>query len=232
MRTLTCITIDDEEGAHRILKNYIEKIEGLECEGSFLNALDAFHYLKKAEVDIIFLDINMPEISGYTFVRMLSKPPKIIITSAYPEYALEGFELDVLDYLLKPMRLERFVKAVEKARNSIENVSQKIVGPETIEVKYEGETKQFQLKDILYFQSVGNYIKIVTATKNYVVHVTTKTIESMLINTDFFRIHKSYIVNKNHIKGIENETVLIGDQKLPIGKTFKKYLEVFLAKNQ
>lgn len=231
MSALTCITVDDEEGAHRILQNYIEKIEGLENKGAFLNALDAFHFLKKTEVDIIFLDINMPEISGYTFIRMLNKVPKIIITSAYPEYAVEGFELDVTDYLLKPIRLERFVKAVEKARTSLYNATPKSLGPETIEVKFEGDLKKFELKDILYFQSVGNYIKIVTTHKNFVVHVTTKTIEGMLTDTDFFRIHKSYIVNKNHIKGTQNEMVLIGDQQLPIGKTFKKYLEVFL-KNQ
>jgi two-component system response regulator LytT len=228
MKKISCIIVDDETGAHRILEEYVSSTEALELKGAFFNALDAFNFLKKEPVDLILLDINMPEISGFALIKMLVSPPVIVITSAYSEYAVEGFDFNVLDYLLKPIRFERFSLAIDRVKNSIELAKLISPGITFIEINYKGEKKNINLDDIQYIESVGNYIKIVTSLKRYVIHTTTKEIEVKLKGTDFIRIHKSYIVNKKLIRDIKNKSLVVSGKILPVGKTFKKYFEMLI----
>jgi DNA-binding LytR/AlgR family response regulator len=232
MKQVTCIIVDDEPGAQRILEEYISNTQDLKLKGSFFNALDAFHFLRMQSVDFILLDINMPEISGFALIKMLESPPLIVITSAYSEYAIEGFDYNVLDYLLKPIRYERFSLAIERVKNSIEPAKSIPAKITFLDINYKGENKNINLDDIQYIESVGNYIKIVTSIKRYVIHNTTKEIEVKLKGTDFIRIHKSYIVNKKFIKEIKNNSIVVSGQILPVGKTFKKYFEMIIGKNQ
>ncbi|MEI7492584.1 MAG: LytTR family DNA-binding domain-containing protein [Bacteroidota bacterium] len=229
MKSMSCIIVDDEPGAHRVLVNYIEKVDWLELQGSYYNARDALPALVRNPASLIFLDINMPEISGFSFLRMIENPPLVIIVSAYSDYALESYDFNVLDYLLKPIRFERFLNAIEKARAIYDTARVSRPKMTYIEIKHKGEEKKVNLTEILYIQSIGNYVKIVTRHINYLVHLTTSEVETLLSASDFIRIHKSYIVNQNFITLVNKENVEVtGSILLPVGKTYKKYISVFL----
>ncbi len=221
--------IDDEPRSHIILEDYIERIPELQLTGSFLNAISAHEHLKTNNVDLIFLDITMPEVDGFSFLRMLDHQPHIIIITAHSEFALESYEYNAVDYLKKPVSFERFTKAVNKVIQQVDHLPGRLTTGQ-IELKIDREIKTIPFNTIRYFQSLGNYIKVITEHQTYLSQATTQDIERLLPRELFIRIHKSYIVNRSKIEKVNEDTVTIGTIHLPIGKTFKKYVRDSVAK--
>lgn len=224
MITLNCIIIDDEPFAHKVLQNHISQTPELNLCGEFLNAETALQFLDKNTVDLIFLDINMPQISGFDLLNVLPYRPSVIITTAYSEHAVTGFEFDVDDFLMKPIRLERFSAAISKILKKREKPQKNQSTKDFFEVKTESKTINIPTSEIYYFQSNGNYVKLITKSKNYIISASTVSLEKELNNEDFVRVHKSYIVNIKLSK-IENDKVIVGGiHPIPIGKTYKMLL--------
>ncbi|WP_109301055.1 LytTR family DNA-binding domain-containing protein [Aquimarina sp. AU474] len=227
MSILQCIIADDEPIARQILENYIQSIPNLELVASCKNAFEVMEILQKETVDILFLDINMPKLSGLSLLKTLQTKPNVIITTAYPEHAVEGFALSVTDYLLKPFSLERFIQAVLKVQQNKEVVRQEITTIEEKEViksifiKSDKKILKLNFDDIFYVEAYGNYIKIYT--DNMV--LTPQTLSDFLskIPDSFLRIHKSFVINFDHLKLIDgNQIILQNETKLPIGKSYRK----------
>lgn len=206
--------------------------------GNAYDAFEGFEQLNTSEVDLIFLDINMPKLKGLDFLRTLANPPTIIITSAYREYALEGYELNVCDYLLKPFSFERFLTAVNKAA-AIKNmepiaVKKEVIAeqnPSNIEkifIKGDKKYHQVALADILYLESYGSYVKIYLASQMILTHETTSHFENILPKSSFLRIHKSYIVSIQKIDTVEGNRLKIGEKSLPIGNFYKKAVKALI----
>ncbi|EZH75580.1 transcriptional regulator [Aquimarina atlantica] len=228
MEILKCIIADDEPIARQILENYIEQIPNLEVLASCKDAFEVMKILQNQSADILFLDINMPKLSGLSLLKTMQKRPDVIITTAYPEYAIEGFELSVTDYLLKPFSLERFIQAVTKIqKKDITDItgihlSEKEEATTSIFVKSDKKLIKVLFKDIQYIEAYGNYIKIFTDT----MILTPNTLSDFfdkLPKDDFIRIHKSYVINFNELKLIEgNQLILNNATTLPIGKSYRK----------
>jgi DNA-binding LytR/AlgR family response regulator len=226
---MKCIIIDDEPLAHRIIEKYSENLPNIEIIAKFYNAIDAFDILITNAVDLIFLDINLPKISGMSFLKSLKRPPLVIITTAYREYASEGFDLDVVDYLVKPFPLERFLKAVNKAYSIINKIPENPEksedssnAEETLFVKSEKRFYQIKKRDILYLEAVGDYVKIHSTDDSYIVHSTFKNLLAQLASNEFIQIHKSFIVNKQKIEYIEGNRIFLKEIELPIGLVYKE----------
>jgi DNA-binding LytR/AlgR family response regulator len=225
MKLLQCIIADDEPIARQILENYIETIPNLELMASCKNAFEVMDFLQEKSVDILFLDINMPKLSGISLLKTMQRKPNVIITTAYPEHAIEGFELAVTDYLLKPFSLERFLQAVVKVQNKvevhIENVAVDRDVSSSIFVKSDKKIIKIDFDAITHIEAYGNYIKIHTDKTV----LTPQTLFDFLekLPNNFLRIHKSFAINFNHLKLIDgNQIVLQNDIKLPIGKSYRK----------
>lgn len=223
-----CLVVDDEPMARDVLRRYIEKLPALQLAGECSNAIDALVFLQNNHVDVIFLDIRMPELLGTEFVQSLRNPPKIIFTTAFKEYALDGFELDAVDYLLKPIRFERFLKAVNKAFPKRNNESlndipvlDKKNGTDFIYLRIDRKLVKIILSDILYIESARDYVKVFTKDKSYITRQTISSIEAMLRGNEFVRIHRSFIIAVDKIKSFNNELVEIGGKELPIGKLYR-----------
>ena len=223
MTILKCIIVDDEPIARDIVTKYISQLPYLKLVGSFKDAFEAMDIVNKTPIDLIFLDINMPRLSGMSMLRILKNTPAVIITSAYSEYALEGFELSVTDYLLKPFSLERFIAATEKVIKKKRNASSKIDDEATEYLFVKSNKKQIKIniKEIQYIESCGNYINIVTRNDKVTTKQTLTDFIKNLPEDDFVRIHKSFIVAYSYIRYIEGNYVSIGDKHLPIGKVFR-----------
>jgi len=221
---MKCIAIDDEPLALDVIEDYAEKVPFLNMTGTFSNAIEAFEFLQDNEVDLIFLDIQMPHLNGVDFIRSLNRVPMIIFTTAYQEYALEGFELNAVDYLIKPISLERFLKAANKARRlyNIEENEPASYHLEHLMIKVEYSTINIRLKDILYVQGVKDYLKIVTDKKSYLTKNTMKNIENKLPSDRFLRVHKSYFISLEKIDAIERNRIIIGKDRIPVGDNYKK----------
>lgn len=216
---MRCLIIDDEPAARDILRTYITDTEELQIVGECTNALDARSTLKENDLDLLFLDINMPRLSGIDFLKTLDHPPKVVLTTAYSEYALDGYELDVVDYLLKPFSFERFLKAVEKAgRNSSETNTD----AEYITIKADGKLYRFHFGDILFAESQGDYLTVHTTVEKITFYQTMKEFCDRLPESRFVRIHRSYLVSLLHINFVEGNLVKIADHKLPIGNSYKE----------
>lgn len=228
-----CLIVDDEPLARDVLRRYCAKLPMVDLVGEFSNAIDAFVYLQYNEVDILFLDIRMPELLGTELLQSLKNPPKVIFTTAYKEYALDGFELGVVDYLLKPIRFDRFLKAINKAMPGNENVllteepaeSKRISGVDSIYLRIDRRQVRIILDEILYIESSKDYINIFTPNKMHLCRQTITSIEELLNKNEFVRIHRSFIVPINKIKSFTHELVEINKKELPIGKF---YLNHFL----
>lgn len=222
--TLKCIIVDDEPPATRILENYIGKVSFLEKTGVFNDSLKALEFLNSQVVDVIFLDIQMPQLTGLQISRIISKNIKVIFTTAYPDFALEGFELNAVDYLLKPISFERFYQAVSKLNSDPKTVvSNQNTAPDFLFIKTDGKNK-FQkifLNDILYVESLQNYVCIHTKQQQIITHSSLKNVIESLSSTDFIQIHKSYVISLKHIESTDNFSVFINRKELPIGATFK-----------
>lgn len=224
-----CIIVDDEPPAQRVLENYVAEVPLLKLEAKCKNALEAAEVLHQKDIDIMFLDINMPKMSGLSFLQTLKKPPIVIITTAYRDYAVESFELDVLDYLKKPFSLDRFIKAVNKAIDRLRSssihipfVDKQHAESTAIFVKEYKVVYQVNLSDILYIESIGDYVKIITDQKVYVTKQTMKKMELLLPPSRFVRIHKSFIISFPKISLIDGNLVHIGKSRIPIGQSYQK----------
>jgi two-component system, LytTR family, response regulator len=224
-----CLIVDDEPMARDVIRNYIENVPSLSIVGEFGNAIDATLYLQSNSVDIIFLDIRMPQLSGTDFVRSLRKIPKIIFTTAHKEFAHEGFELDVVDYLLKPIRFDRFLRAVNKVfphsqdsevSGPVEVKEIKFASP-FIYVRVDRKMVKVLLDDIVYIESNKDYVKLFTTGSTIITRQTISSVEAMLSENKFFRIHRSYIVSLDKITTFSNEFVEMGKKELPIGKLYR-----------
>src|SRR6187397_1414106 len=224
-----CIIVDDEPMARDVIRRYIQKIPTLKLMGEFGNAIEATIFLQEQVVDMIFLDIKMPQLSGTDFVRSLRNVPKIVFTTAHKEYAHEGFELDVIDYLLKPIRFDRFLRAVNKAfpQKQHETESPAIISNENtpgdsfIYLRVDRKMIKVLLDDILYIESNKDYVKVFTEKGFIITRQTIASVEAMLSESQFIRVHRSYIVSLNKLKSFTAETVEIGDKELPIGKLYR-----------
>ncbi len=220
-----CLIVDDEPNAHAVLKHYIAMDTELNIAGQAYNAIEAQSYLDTKNIDIVFLDINMPEITGLQMLKQKNIKASIILTTAYSDYALDGFELGVTDYLLKPIPLNRFINAIQKAKKIllVENLDKFIY------FKINGMNMKILYSDILYFESVGNYIKIHTIQKKHLTIGTLSDLENTLNEQDFLRIHKSYIVNNKFLKNTSNKTsITINENTIPIGRTYKGTVVKFM----
>ncbi len=229
---LKCLIIDDEPLAHEVLEGYIAKVNQLEIAGHCYSAVEAINFINQTKVDVLFLDINMPELSGLEMLETLSYSPKVILTTAYSEFALEGFEHGVIDYLMKPIRFSRFLKAVNRIINRPEdNTSKDIVSNKVnfIEVKDGYLKAKVWYDDILYIQAYGNYLKVFTKDKMYMLTDTMKKYETILPNAIFIRIHKSYLINRNKIEKMSHDKVIINSKELPIGNSYKRIIEEKLS---
>lgn len=225
--SLRCLTIDDELPALNLINAMVKKTPFLSLTDSTINAFEAVSILEKHPIDLLFLDIEMPDISGVDFLRSLDVKPMVIFTTAYDHYAVEGFSLDAVDYLLKPIAYERFLKASEKALElyQLRNASSNVQGSIQVRVNY--ETKKILLDDILYIEGVKDYVKIVTKEGNWLTRQNLKGISALLPQSDFVRIHRSFIVSWNKVSGWQKKYISIGDKKLPVGD---KYREMFIDK--
>lgn len=220
-----CIVVDDEPAAHYVLVNYIERSADLELVAQCYNAFEALEYLRNNRVDLIFLDIDMPEITGMEFLKMLDNPPKIILTTAYSEYALESYDYGVVDYLLKPISFPRFFKALQRFLSYNNSVIPSEDEPKTISIRMDGRLIEIKLSQIDFIQSFGNYVKIVTPAQTYLTAITTQQILKQLPASKFVRIHKSYIASINKVSKYEHGLVQINNMNLPVGITFRRELQ-------
>ena len=225
MDKIKCIIVDDEPVAQRIIERYVNDLPELELIAVCLHALEAREVLQHRDVDLMFLDLEMPKLKGFAFMKTLSNSPAVIITTAHREYALEGYELQVVDYLLKPITFERFLKAVDRykqlSRNNTGPASSSVKTSTTIDVKSERKTVRLNKKEIRYLEGMNNYIRIHTTDKSLTVYTSLQRIIEKL-GPEFIRIHKSYIVNKHHLTAFSKEHVEIGNLTLPVGLSYRK----------
>jgi DNA-binding LytR/AlgR family response regulator len=230
LKKIRCLLIDDEPLAREILKQHISQVEALELSGICSNALEAISFLQEHQVDLLFLDIQMPQLLGTNFIRTLKKPPKVIFTTAYRKYALEGFELDAVDYILKPISFERFLKAVNKilqsdlaSQNVAPIVKENVTEQPNSFLYFRVDRKMVKvlLNEILFIEGLKDYIKIVTNSKIIVTKYVLSTLDQVLPSDEFLRIHKSFIIAINKIDSFNADCIEIAKHELPIGRLFK-----------
>ncbi len=232
---IRCIIIDDEPLARKGLKEYVADVDFLELVGEFDNAVKAAEMISKGEVKLLFLDIQMPKITGLEFFRTLQQAPPVIFTTAYPQYALEGFEVNALDYLVKPISFDRFLKAVQKVREYYEVRGKNSAEGNTSEyffIKADNKLVKIFYKDVLFVEAVQNYVTIHTAEKKYMTYLTFKSVEEYLPADQFFKVHKSYIVAASRIDSIEGNEIRIGQHHIPISRNQKDEVMDKLLKNR
>jgi DNA-binding LytR/AlgR family response regulator len=218
---MTCIIIDDEPLAINLLESYVSKIEELDLIGTYNNPLDALKLLREKTVDILFLDIQMPEITGVEFKKIINPDLKVIFTTAYSDYALESYDLNAVDYLLKPITFQRFLQALEKVKqkSTVQNSDTSI---DYIFVKTEYRHQKIFFSDILYLKGLSDYVAIQTKTGKVLTLQNMKDFEQSLPKQKFIRVHKSYIVNFEHIAFVERNRIVIEEEYIPIGSTYKE----------
>lgn len=222
---IKAIIVEDEPLARSGLEGYIKEIDFIELVASCEDALQANNALAQHQPDLMFLDIQMPRIAGIDFLKSLSKPPMVIFTTAYPNYALQGFELDVVDYLVKPYPFDRFLKAANKARDLFllksESSKSNSSAPEYMFVKTESRLERVIFSEILFVEAMENYVIIHTSSQKIITMMTMKAMEEVLPDSDFLRVHKSFIVNHRHISSIEGNEIKLGQKKIPISRKNK-----------
>jgi len=233
-----CLIIDDEPLAIKLIRSHLSKLDSFEIAGECKNALKAIDFLKEQKIDLMFLDINMPEITGLEFLKTIPNPPYVIITTAYREYAIEGYDLDVVDFLLKPISFERFLKAINRYCNRTRSTQFKETknSHEPAEKKYiyiqDGKNiYKLPYDDVVYFEGYGEYVKVITTNKTYTVRDSLTEFENKLSPDSFIRIHKSYIVNIQKITGFSAINVIINHTQLPIGRIYRKKAVDILRKD-
>lgn len=222
-----CIIVDDEPIAIRVISSHLEKIPSMEAVAKCNHALEALEVLRNQTIDLIFLDIQMPQITGIDFLKTLNRPPKVIFTTAYRDYAIEAFDLEVIDYLLKPVPFDRFLKAVNKFYKQNDNSLMKVNTGTNVEadnfiyVKSERKVLKIFLKDIVYIESLKDYVKVHTSSKLVITKQLISQFEEALPAERFLRTHRSFIVSVNKIEAFTAEVIEIAGQELPIGRVYK-----------
>ena len=235
-KKIICLAVDDEPPALEVLKKFINSVHSLELAGTCADAIEAINFLQKKPVDLIFLDIKMPELLGTDFIRALKNPPKVIFTTAFRKYAIEGFELDAVDYLLKPISFDRFLKAVSKVMQTplsdakVEDEGQNSRQGSNGYISFRSDRKMIKvsLNDIQYIESLKDYIKVVTTTGTIITKQSISSIEEALPKDNFIRIHRSYIVAINKVESYNHELVWIAKQELPISRLYRHEVEARL----
>jgi DNA-binding LytR/AlgR family response regulator len=216
--------VDDEPVARKILHEFVEQVPFLHLQGKFENAMKAEAFLKSNDIDIMFLDIEMPKISGLQLLKTIDKAPLVILTTAFPQYALEGYELEVIDYLLKPIAFNRFIKAVHKARDYRQmQQANSIAQPAAswLYVKSDKRIEKIELNDIIYTETLGNYIIIHLPDRKIIAYLTLKSLEGQLPSNEFIKIHQSFLVNCSKITAIEGNEVKLCERSLPISRNYR-----------
>jgi len=227
---MNCILVDDNKMARTAIKLLIEQVDFLNLKQECATAVEAFNYLQKEDVDLVFLDVEMPGMSGIELIKNLEKHPIIILVTSKKDYAVEAFELSVADYIVKPVTLARFTMAVSKAKELFDNKDHVIDSTEKdkdyIFVRSNSILTKIQLNDIMYIHALGDYVHIYTSEKDkrYTIHCTLKTMAEKLPANKFFRLHRSYLVALDHVDTVEDNTAYVGKQYIPIGEPFKKEL--------
>ena len=243
---IRCIIVDDEPLALHVLEDYISKIPFLHLVKATTNPIEALTLVQEKEADLVFLDVQMPELTGIQFLKIANGKAKVILTTAYPQYALEGYELDVIDYLLKPIAFDRFFKAVQKAQAILQPAAVKPVAlaestpqkpqqeflSDFIFVKTEHKIQKVYLNDILFIEGLKDYISIFTPAERIITLQNMKKMEDALPTKYFMRVHKSYIVSINKIDSIERSRIFIGDKIIPVGDTYRdEFFKIIDGKN-
>jgi len=222
---INCIIVEDEPLARQLIESYVDQISDIKLLGCYSTAIEAFAALHDQTIDLIFLDIEMPGISGLTFIRSLKNPPKVIFITAYTQYAVDAFDTEAVDYLVKPVTFDRFMKAVQRlAPNRNDPPGLTTVDITDIFLKVDRRLVRLPLSDILYVEGFGDYLKVHTSARTYVTYMTMTKLESLLPASKFIRIHRSTIVNTHHIKYIEGNFVKLNELELSIGQTYKDSL--------
>ena len=228
---MKCVIIDDEPLAVDLIKEFVSKVETLELVNTFNNAIDAIAVINQSNIDLIFLDIEMPHFTGIDFINAIDKKPLIIFTTAYSEYAVEGFNLGAVDYLVKPIPFHRFLKSVTRAPQLFRSQSTSIstvtaatpeIQQDFMFVRAEYENVKLNFEDILYIEGLKDYVKIYTTDNKYTLTlISLIKLENLLSSKGFARVHRSYIINIKHVKSIQKNKVIINDKRLPISESYK-----------
>jgi two-component system LytT family response regulator len=239
---IRCLVVDDEPLALHILEDYISKMPFLQLVKATTNPIEALQLVQEGNIDLVFLDVQMPELTGIQFLRIANGKSKVILTTAYSQYALEGYELDVIDYLLKPIAFDRFFKSVQKAQSIIQPSTKPEIKTETtsqtdflsdfIFVKTEHKIQKVYLNDILFIEGLKDYISIFTPGERIITLQNMKKMEDALPEKHFIRVHKSYIVSINKIDSIERSRIFIGEKVIPVGDTYRdEFFKIVDGKN-
>ena len=225
------VIIDDETIAHDIIKGYCEMLPNFYLGKHCYDAIDALDYLSNHKVDVVFLDLNMPKLKGFEFLKILSHPPHVIVTTAYKEFAIEGYALNVVDYLLKPFSFERFIQAIHKLPPLSKTRDTNVIksNQDTLFLKSNRKVHQVKLIDVLWVEATGNYLKVMTINDMILVREKLSDLLQKLPRPMFIQVHKSFIVAKSHIAVIEGNRISIGKSHIPVGKTYKINLRSMLS---
>ena len=219
-----CLIVDDEPLARKVIKEYIQNVSGLEVAADLSSGIDAINFLKNNQVDVIFLDINMPKLTGFQLLENIDDPPLVVITTAYPEHAVEAFEVEVFDYLLKPISLDRFLKSCNRVIDQLGN--KKNIGTQEIPYIMVKENKRLykvNTAKIFYVKAFGDYVRIFGSDKTYITKERLQQFAALLPH-NFLQVHRSFIVNLNHIQYIEGNLISIQDVKIPVSESYKQKL--------
>ena len=235
MQRYSCLIVEDEPLAAEVLQDYVKQVPFLDLKAVCVDAIYAMEYLQKEKIDLLFLDIHLPKLKGLDFVRTLKNPPSVIITSAYHEYALEGYELNVVDYLLKPIEFSRFLMAVNKLKQAPgNNVSHSVVSNAERPFMFFNVSKKMikiYLDEILYIESLKEYIRIFTKEKSILTKFQLGEVEDLLARGDFLRVHRSYIVSRSKIDAYTATDIEIQGKQIPIGRSYKELVQSILEKH-
>lgn len=225
-KKIICLAVDDEPPALDIIKNYVNAVPSLELAGACINALEAIEVLHSRHIDLLFLDIQMPQLLGTDLLRTLNNPPKVIFTTAYRKFAIEGFELNAVDYLLKPISFERFLKAVNKLMDIKPVQPQNDVAIESyVYFRSDRKMHKVHINDIIFIESLKDYIKVVTTSKTIITKQSISSVEERLPKTSFIRIHRSFIVSLDKVQSYSPELIAIGNEELPVSRMYRHEVE-------
>lgn len=232
----TCLIVDDEPIAVRVVRNHLQNFSNIEVAGECANAIEALEFLGKQPVDLLFLDIQMPQLTGIELIKSMNHPPLVIITTAYRDFAVDAFDLDVIDYLLKPFSLARFAKAIGKfyqkvnEKTGVAAVPESAQIPDFIFIKADKKNYKVDLNDLVYLESLGDYVNVHTRTDKITTKERITNLFEKLPASQFLRIHRSYVVSVQHIDAILSGCIEVGKVKLPIGRNYKDQVEAFISK--
>ncbi|MFK5878650.1 MAG: LytTR family DNA-binding domain-containing protein [Flavobacteriaceae bacterium] len=234
---IKCIIIDDEPLAIKVIETHLKEMPEMELVATFNSPLEALPLMKDDSIDVLFLDINMPKMNGLDFLRTLTNKPHVIITTAYREFAVDSFDLDVLDYLVKPIPFGRFLKTINKLSSRIQlerGVDEEVTLQEEpfIFLKVDKKMMKIKLNDILFIESLKDYIKVMTTTGDYLVHKSMTSISEELPESSFIRIHRSFAIAINKIEFVEGNSVMIANRRIPIGRNYLQFAKEKILKSQ